>query len=262
MNTQPYITDKNVQKRYFRQYLIRSNKIITPLVLSLACISVFPGCESAEDARALGTAIGAAVGGTAGYAIDRRHGNGVRGAVAGAGFGAALGNLIGGSKLFKARRLLFQEAVVRGDLSDARRYVQTKFVNDSIKGFPPIYYAAVRGDSSMARLLVRNGASVSLRVGGKSLAFTAAAYGHPETASTLIQLGGGTTADIRDGRARYVANAAFQRRQAAAANALALSFLVAALQSSSGPAGDDHNYCGTGLTRSQFDAACARGDIR
>lgn len=82
--------------------------------------------------------------------------------------------------------------------------------------------------TAIVQLLVRNGAAVHGRYGGQSLAWHAAAYGHPGTAEALGACGGGTAGDIARGQARYAQNVAEQRRQAAILLGAAVLFIAAA----------------------------------
>jgi hypothetical protein len=154
---------------------------------------------------------------------------------------------------FMSPRLKFQTAVVKGDVAAARHNLQQSWVEAPIHGAPPIYYAAISGNSAMIRLLVENGASVGTRPGGRSLAYLAAANGHPGTAAELAEMGGGTSGDIDRGKALYAENAARQRRQVAAIAAGVLLLLDAA--SRSGPAsGPSNNVGGSGMSESQIMA--------
>lgn len=133
---------------------------------------------------------------------------------------------------FYSSSLKFQEAVVKNNTAKASLYIKPNLVEKPIKNHVPIYYAALNGNSTMIHLLVRTGASVRHRFGGKSLAFVAAAHGHVGTASDLVAMGGGTSNDIAGGRHLYTQNAAIQRQQAAMLMTGALLFLDASSKSS------------------------------
>ena len=137
-------------------------------------------------------------------------------------------------ELFKSGKLRFQESVLKGDVERAARWVKPEFVDDPIKGAPPICYAAARGNARMVTLLVRNGAGIRRKYHGKSLVYIAAFYGQLRTAQTLIDLGGGTMADLIEGRAVYVKNAERQRAYAIAATGAALLLVGAMINSQSG----------------------------
>lgn len=136
-------------------------------------------------------------------------------------------------EMLKSNKLKFQEAVVRSDTNAAARHIKSEYVNQSIKGYPPVFYAAINGNSSMVRLLVQHGASVGRHIRGKSLAFIAAANGHTRTADDLVVLGGGSSSDVTSGHGLYAENQAIQRRETAEFTAGVLSILKAASASNS-----------------------------
>lgn len=137
------------------------------------------------------------------------------------------------AEMFKPGKLKFQESVLRGDVARASRYVKQQFVNEPIKGYPPLFYAAIHGNTPMVRMLMHNGASVKRRYQGGSIAYIAASNGHPGTARYLVDQGGGKTEDIAQGRALYAENSERQRKQTQALTVLALGVVVAALAASS-----------------------------
>jgi hypothetical protein len=229
--------------RVFHHALQRAGRIGLALVLGVTCITTNTGCETTQGAQGVATVLGAAAGAAGGYFIGQRKGRGVEGAIAGGLMGAALSRRYAAGA-FKSRQLKFQEAVLKGRTRDANRYVDAKYVNTSIKGHTPIFYAAAQGNTAMVQLLVRNGASLRDRSSGGSLAYVAAAYGYGDTARVLADLGGGTRADVARGSNVYAANREERRRQAQATNAVALAFIGAMMSSSAsgGSSGNDSPY--------------------
>lgn len=207
------------------------------LLLALALLATGSGCATESGARNAATAAGAATGAVVGLLKGGRR-NGLAGALAGAAVGATLARQYG-SGLFKSGELKFQEAVLKGDTAGAARHVDARFVNTSINGFPPLYYAAVHGDTEMVNLLVQHGASVHVHPGGKSLAYHAAAFGFTHTGERLVSLGGGNSSDVSAGKTQYAIQSEQQRRQARLATAAALAMITMALQSSAS-SGDDY----------------------
>jgi hypothetical protein len=136
------------------------------------------------------------------------------------------------NELFKPSILKFQESVLKNDVERAERWVKPEYVNTPIKGYPPVYYAAARGETDMLDMLTKHGARVSRKFDGKSLAYVAAANGHPNTAEALVDMGGGTSNDIARGRVLYAENSARQRKEQQVMTAVGLSFLAAAIQDS------------------------------
>ena len=133
---------------------------------------------------------------------------------------------------FKPSILKFQESVVKDDVERAERWVKPEYVNTPFKGFPPVFYAAAHGNTGMLEMLTRHGARVTHRFDGKSLAYVAAANGHPDTANALVDMGGGTSRDVANGRVLYAENSARQRREQQVMTTAALTFLAAAMEDS------------------------------
>lgn len=209
------------------------------LVSLLTAVSIgVSGCDTPGGARAAAGAFGAAGGAAAGWFLGGGKGRrGVQGAIAGAGLGYGLMRMSHADWLFKSKQLKFQEAVLKGDTAAASRYVNASYVNTTIKGQTPIYYAAVRGDIPMIRLLASHGAS--LHSWGHSLAYVAASSGHPGAAHTLVTLGAGTSADVAAGSALYAANEKARREQARAMLGVALLFVSAAIASNANASHDN-----------------------
>lgn len=185
--------------------------------LTTATVGIFlqfsnVGCDTPEGANALARA------------LPRIKINGL-------GFNGSLGVP---TEALKSSKLKFQEAVVRGDATAATRHIKAIYVNQTIKGLPPVCYAAMNGNTAMILLLARHGANLHQRIRDKSLAYVAAAYGHNKAAEELITLGGGSTGDLRRGHALYAENQAAARRQAAEFSAAASRFLQSLSQSGSG----------------------------
>lgn len=136
------------------------------------------------------------------------------------------------NELFKPSILKFQESVLKNDVERAERWVKPEYVNTPIKGYPPVYYAAARGETDMLDMLTKHGALVTRKFDGRSLAYVAAANGHPDTAEELVGMGGGTSKDVANGRAMYAENSARQRKEQQVVTTAALTFLAAAMEDS------------------------------
>jgi hypothetical protein len=183
-----------------------------------ACFFLNAGCDTPQGADALARLL-------------------PRVSVRGPGFG---GSFRVPSDALKSSKLKFQEAVLRNDISRATRHLNPRYVDAPIKGYPPVFYAAARGQTAMVKMLVSNGASAKRLFTGRSLAYVAASFGHSETAEQLVRMGGGTRGDVSYGKSVYAANSRAQRQRVQAGTQLALVFLAAMLSglsdsSSSGP---------------------------
>jgi hypothetical protein len=196
------------------------------------------GCDTPEGARTVATFAGAGTGAAAGFLAGGRR-NGVFGAITGAFVGATIANRYG-SGLFMSRKLRFEEDVIKGDVQNARRNFDPAYVNAKFKGYPPIFYAAIRGDDEMVSFLIREGASLSYRANGNSLAFVAASYGHRETGRILASHGGGSISDADAGDELYAENSERQRQQERVMDTAAIAFLATAIsqEESSSQGGD------------------------
>jgi hypothetical protein len=201
-------------------------KLTIVYTLIPACL-LTAGCDTPEGARGAATVAGAGAGALTGFLLGGRR-NGPAAALFGAALGATLANRYA-SGLFTSRKLRFQEAVIHGDVQRARRNFDPVYLNASIKGYPPVFYAAIQGNTDMAEFLIRFGASLNFRYSGKSLAFVAASYGYSETGKVFAKYGGGTISDVGAGHSLYAANQEQQRQQEKEMAAAAFTFLAYAI---------------------------------
>lgn len=123
----------------------------------------------------------------------------------------------------------FAKAVIQNDTRGVMSNCTPSNAVYPLNGTAPIAYAASYGNEDMIDVLYANGASMGSRdAEGHSLAYAAAANGHRSTASKLVQLGGGTHADISKGTSECQRRVA-SRRRASEMQAQAMMWLMAAM---------------------------------
>jgi hypothetical protein len=212
--------------RLLRNAALKTGALALLLVLNLFADT---GCDTPQGASALSETVSTGAGVLAGALIGRGH-NTAQSAAVGGAIGYAVGHLLANTSVFKSRKLNFQEAVMNGDVSKARHYVDARNIDEPIKNYPPVYYAAVRGDTGMLEMLASNGATIHRHFNGRSLAYNAAVYGHVDTAEEAVSLGAGTMQDVRQGGSVYAANEREQQQMEREGCAVAITFLAAAIQ--------------------------------
>lgn len=143
-------------------------------------------------------------------------------------------------------------AVVKNNLQEVNRNVNPRNATMRIRDEQPIYWAAAYGNEDMIDVLYNNGASLNYRSSaGNSLAFIAAAGGHPSTADKLVQLGAGSPSDVSRGNAARARTLERRKQETAAA----MAFVAMLFQGMAAGGGSSGNSSGWGYSDSELSQA-------